>query len=198
MIASLRGQILSRNVNRLIVDVRGVGYEVAVSLYTMESLPQDGEVFLHIYTALRENSLELYGFSNQDEKCLFEMLLTVVGIGPRTSLNILSGISPAGFRDAVLNGDVHKLTLLPGIGKKSAERMLVELKEKVRKIAPLKPYSRGDAIRSSLEEDLISSLVNLGYKDRVAAEAARKVLKSATPDLEPAQAVKLALKELMK
>jgi Holliday junction DNA helicase RuvA len=198
MIAALRGQILSRGSNRLIVDVRGVGYEVAVSLNTMESLPHDGEVFLHVYTALRENSLELYGFLDQDEKRLFEMLLSVAGIGPRSSLNILSGISPAGFQEAVLNEDLHKLTSLPGIGKKSAERLLVELREKIRKITPARPSHRGSAITSSLEEDLISSLVNLGYKERVAYAAARKVLKGATSDLEPAQAVKLALKELIK
>lgn len=198
MIASLRGQILSRGVNSLIVDVRGVGYEVAVSLSTMESLPPEGEVFLHIYTVLRENSLELFGFSDRDEKLLFEMLLGVAGVGPRTSLNILSGISPAGFREAVLNKDVHKLTSIPGIGKRSAERLLVELKEKIQKITPLKTPNQDAVWTSSLEEDLVSSLVNLGYKDRVAAAAAHKVLKDATSQLEPGQAVKLALKELMK
>jgi holliday junction DNA helicase RuvA len=198
MIASLRGQILSRGVNSLIVDVRGVGYEVAVSLSTMESLPHEGEVFLHIYTVLRENSLELFGFSDRDEKLLFEMLLGVAGVGPRTSLNILSGISPTGFREAVLNEDVHKLTSIPGIGKRSAERLLVELKEKIRKITPLRIPNQDRVRTPSLEEDLVSSLVNLGYKDRVAAAAARKVLKDATSHLEPAQAVKLALKELIK
>lgn len=198
MIASLRGHILSRGVNSLIVDVRGVGYEVAVSLSTMESLPSEGEVFLHIYTVLRENSLELFGFFDRDEKLLFEMLLGVAGVGPRTSLNILSGITPTGFRDAILNEDVDKLTLIPGIGKRSAERLLVELKEKIRKITPLKIPGQDKGRKSSLEEDLISSLVNLGYKDKVATAAARKVLKESAADLEAAQAVKLALKELMK
>lgn len=197
MIASLRGKVFFKGINRVIVDVGGVGYDLAVSLATLESLTHEGEAFLHVYTALRENALELYGFADADEKALFEMLLTVAGIGPRTSLVILSGVSPDGFRQAVLTGDLPKLTSIPGIGRKSAERIVVELKEKVRKLgAPV--IGPGGPAFSSLEDDLISSLVNLGYKDRVAAAAAGKVLKGGNGDLDLAQAVKLALKDLMK
>lgn len=197
MIACLRGKILRREINRVIVDVQGVGYDVAVSLATLESLPQDGDVFLHIHTAVRENALELYGFHAQQEKTLFEMLLTVAGIGPRTSLQILSGIAPEGFCRAVLEKDLHKLTSIPGIGKKSAERIIVELYEKIRKM----DSGTGTSCRSStttLEEDLVSSLVNLGYKEKVAAAAASKVIADSGSSLELTDAVRLALKDLMK
>lgn len=198
MIASLRGTILKKEISRLIVDVSGVGYEVAVSLNTLESLPGDGDVFLHIYTVLRENALELYGFHDYEEKRLFELLISVSGIGPRTSLSILSGVSPAVFREAVLDGDVHRLTRIPGIGKKSAERLLVELKDKMKKLGMPQTAEMGMSGPSTLEEDVISSLVNLGYKERLAEATAKKVLQNLSGDANPAEAVKLALKELMK
>lgn len=198
MIACLRGNILLRGINRVVVDVQGVGYEVAVSLATLEALPQDGEVFLHVHTAVRENALELYGFSSEEEKGLFEMLITVNGIGAKTSLIILSGVSPDGLRNAVLESDIHKLTAIPGIGKKSAERIVLELREKIRKtgLATLRPAGPHSAV--ALEEDLISSLINLGYKDRVAKASAEKVLKGADSDLSLTRALKLALKDLMR
>lgn len=198
MIASLRGKIAFKGLNRIIVDVHGVGYEVAVSLSTMEALPQDAEAFLNIYTALRENALELYGFVTQEEKALFEMLLTVAGIGPRISLNILSGTSPDGFRRAVLEGDLHRLTSIPGIGKKSAERILLELKEKIHKM-PMFGDSISDKLAPpSLRDDLVSSLTNLGYKERMAETVAKKVLEDSGPEMSLSYAVKTALKELMK
>lgn len=198
MIASLRGTIIFRGMNRIIVDVSGVGYEVGVSLQTLESLPVEGEVFLHVHTALRENSLELFGFSDPAEKRLFEMLIAVAGIGPKSSLTILSGIAPDAFREAVLSEDLDKLTSIPGIGRKSAERLVVELKEKILKLSCLKLSSKKEDRAASLEEDLVSSLVNLGYKEGIASSAAKKVLKKADPGVDPAQAVKMALKELMK
>jgi Holliday junction DNA helicase RuvA len=198
MIASLRGKIAFKGLNRIIVDVNGVGYEVAVSLSTLEALPQDAEAFLNIHTALRENALELYGFGTQEEKTLFEMLLTVAGIGPRISLNILSGISPEGFRRAVLEGDLHRLTSIPGIGKKSAERIVLELKEKIHKMPVCGDAASGKPTASSLRDDLVSSLTNLGYKERMAETVAKKVLEDAGPDMSLPHAVKTALKELMK
>lgn len=198
MIASLRGRVISVGINRIVLEVSGVGYDVAVSLSSLESLTQGGEVFLHICTVLRENSLELFGFASQEEKALFELLLTVAGIGPKTSFGILSGISPDGFTGAVLGGDVHRLTLLPGIGKKSAERIILELKEKIRKSPTLRAVGTGKPSVATVEEDLISSLLNLGYKDRIAASVAKTVLKDADPGISLAEAVKRALKELMK
>ncbi len=198
MIAALRGKVLFKSVNRIIVDVQGVGYDVAVPLTTMDSLTENGEVQLHIHTALRENALELYGFATSDEKTLFEMLIGVSGIGPRTALTILSGISPQGFLDAVMHGDLRRLTAIPGIGKKSGERILVELKDKIRKIGLTAPSPSAVQAPASLKVDLISSLVNLGYRERDARTAADKIMKSQHSDISLTDAVKLALKELMK
>ncbi len=198
MIASLRGRVISRSLNRVIIETQGVGYDVAVSLTTAESLSQTEDVFLHIHTAMRENALELYGFKTEEEKALFEMLLTVAGIGPRTSMLILSGISPDGFKQAVLEGDLHQLTAIPGIGRKSAERIVLELKEKIRKLSPEGGLLRGKGRAATLEDDLASSLVNLGYPERTATAAARNVIKESEPGLALSQMVKLALKHLMK
>lgn len=198
MIACLRGKVLFKGINRLVVDVQGVGYDVAVSLATLDSLPRNGEVFLHVHTALRENALELYGFCTEEEKSLFEMLITVKGIGAKTSLVILSGISPEGLRNAVLGSDLQRLTAIPGVGRKSAERIVLELKEKIQKLGVGAIPAAGRDGASSLEDDLVSSLVNLGYKDRVASAAAKKVLKDSDPDLTLTRALKAALKDLMK
>ncbi len=199
MIATLRGKILVRGINSIVLDVNGVGYQVALSLSSLGSLPQNGdETFLHIHTALRENALELYGFITAEEKSLFEMLLTVSGIGPRTSMVILSGISPEGFKEAVLCDNVNGLCAIPGIGKKSAERIIVELREKVRKLSRCQGSVPGTPSAPSLEDDLVSSLSNLGYKERLAEAAAKKVLRQTDQDLSLPEAVKMALKELMK
>ena len=198
MIASLRGNIFHRGINRVIVEVAGVGYEAWVSLSTLEKLPDQGEVFLHVYTSVRENSLELFGFASPQEKNIFEMLLTVAGIGPKSALTVLSGVSPEVFRRAVLDSDTHKLTSIPGIGKKSAERIVVELREKVKRLEHEAGIGESIPAETSLEYDLVSSLINLGYKERVAQETSRKVLKQAGPGIQPAAAIKMALKELMK
>ena len=198
MIAALRGTILSRDTNRVIVDVQGVGYELSISLPTMESLPEEGEVFFHVHTALRENSLELYGFTAVGEKALFELLLGVSGIGPRLALTILSGISPDRFQKAILQNDLRSLTAVSGIGKKSAERIILELKEKIKKISILSIPSSAGTHPASLEEDLVSSLVNLGYRDREATAAAKSVLSDSNGETSLSNALKLALKELMK
>lgn len=198
MIAALRGKVVSRGINNVIVDVQGVGYDVAVSLASLESIPQEGEVFLHVHTSMRENALELYGFVTPEEKALFEMLLKVAGIGPKTSLIVLSGISPDGFMRAVLESDLHKLTSIPGIGKKSAERIVLELKEKISKMPAGGPCSPGKQPGEVLEQDIVSSLLNLGYKERVAEMVAHKVAKEAAPGTSLSDAIKTALKELMK
>lgn len=198
MIAALRGKVLFRGINRLVLDVQGVGYDVAVTLSALESLDDNGDVFLHVYTALRENNLELYGFVDRAEKVLFEALLTVNGIGPRTALMILSSISPVGFQKAILEGDIHTLTSIPGVGRKSADRMVLELKQKVSKMGipgGSMPERSGAA---AMHDDLISSLVNLGYKERIAADVAKKALQEAPPGASLAQTVRVALKELIK
>lgn len=197
MIASLRGTAISVGINRIVLETMGVGYDVAVSISTLASIAVGSEIFLHVSTVMRENALELYGFETLEEKTLFEMLITVAGIGPKTALSILSGISPEGFRQAVLGEDAQRLTVIPGIGRKSAERIILELKEKIRKSPLLRGVVPGKPAEASLEEDLVSSLVNLGYKDRAAAAVAQKVLKDAGHITLP-EAVKRALKEMMK
>ncbi len=198
MIASLRGQIISKGLNRVVIETQGVGYDVAVSITTAESLPESGAAFLHIHTVLRENALELYGFKTEDEKELFEMLLSVAGIGPRTSMLILSGISADGFKQAVLEGDIRQLVAIPGIGRKSAERIILELKEKIRRLAPEFGILREKGRPPNLENDIASSLINLGYPERTAVAAARKTIKEADPGLGLSQLVRQALKHLMK
>lgn len=199
MIASLRGRVISRGLNRIILDVNGVGYDVAVPLSTLEALPRENDVFLHVSTIMRDSALELYGFTTLEEKIVFELLISVGGIGPRTALVVLSGMTPDAFRQAVLEANLPKLTSVPGVGKKSAERIVVELKEKVRKHPGLSGMlSVGGAACGSLEEDLLSSLMNLGYREKDAAAAAKNVLTDAGPDVTLSQAVKQALKELMR
>jgi Holliday junction DNA helicase RuvA len=197
MIACLRGKIISRGINRVIVDVNGVGYDVSVSLVTLESLSLEGEAFLHVYTALRENSLELYGFSSTEEKMLFEMLLGVSGIGPKTSLTILSGIPPDAFRLAVLGSDIQKLSSIPGIGKKSAERIVLELKEKLKKSRIFSSMSPTEKPIDDVQSDLVSSLLNLGYKEKIAESIADRIIKDSGSDIDLESALKLALKKLV-
>ena len=198
MIACLRGPLIYRGVNRVIVDVNGVGYNVFVSLNTLESLPNQEEALLLIYTAFRENSLELYGFATEEEKSLFEMLLSVSGIGPKTSLTILSGISPDGFKQAICEKNLAKLSSIPGIGRKSAGRIVVELKEKITAFPSKAKTTDTSCTKSNLQEDLTSSLINLGYKQKIAAETAERVLRNSEANLSLEQAVKLAFKELIK
>jgi holliday junction DNA helicase RuvA len=196
MIACLRGKVLAKSPNRVIIDVQGVGYDVAVSMTSLEQLRRDEEAFLYVYTSLRENALELFGFVTPEEKSLFEMLIGVSGVGPKTSLGILSGITPDGFRDAVLSGDLHKLTSLPGIGKKSAERIVLELREKIRKVNPSGQARSNTCAAGNMEQDLVSSLMSLGYRERNAESAAKKVLQTASSDIKLPEAIKTALKEL--
>jgi len=198
MIACLRGKPLLRGGNRVTVDVRGVGYDVAVSPATLSALPEDGEVFLHVHTVLRENALELYGFIDQDEKALFEMLLGVTGVGPRLALVIVSGISPEGFAQATLTGDFHRLTRIPGIGKKLAERIVLELKDKITKTGIGSIWAAATpSFSAALEEDLVCSLINLGYKDSVARNTVRETLQESIAGASLEEALKICLKKLV-
>lgn len=197
MIASLRGKVISAGINRVVIEAQGVGYDVAVPLSTLDSLPKEGEVFLHVHTTMRENAVELYGFGTQEEKTLFEMLLTVAGIGPKTSLLILSGITPESLKKSIMEGDRRRLTAIPGVGKKSAERILLELKDKIAKSLLDRKLPDGQGL-SSMEEDLVSSLVNLGYPQRIAEATAKKIVEKNGSSIDLTQAVKLALKELMR
>jgi Holliday junction DNA helicase RuvA len=170
MIAYLRGRLLAKHPNQVIVETGGVGYDVTISVPTFSAMPGVGsEVALHIYTHVREDALALYGFLHPAEKQLFEKLITVSGIGPKLAVTILSGMPADEMVRAIRVNDVAKLTRIPGIGRKTAERMVLELRDKLPKesfgeVAEL-------AIATPVEEDVLSALTNLGYQ-RAAAERA--------------------------
>ncbi|MBO0911172.1 MAG: Holliday junction branch migration protein RuvA [Acidobacteria bacterium] len=170
MIAHLRGKLIVRRPNQAILETAGVGYDVAISVPTFSELPSIGsEVALHIHTHVREDQIALYGFIRAEEKHLFEKLITVSGIGPKLAITILSGIDAGEMTGAIRGNDIPRLTKIPGIGKKTAERMVVELRDK------LPPAGSGEREapppRGAFEEDVLSALVNLGYP-RPAAEKA--------------------------
>ncbi len=170
MIAHLRGKLLAKHPNQAIVETAGVGYDVTISVPTFSDLPVVGsEVALHIHTHVREDVIALYGFLRPSEKLLFEKLITVSGIGPKLAITILSGMAADEMVGAIRGNDVVRLTRIPGIGKKTAERMVLELRDKL----PEAGAAAMPAIPSlsATEEDVLSALVNLGYQ-RAAAEKA--------------------------
>src|SRR5580704_3785354 len=170
MIAHLRGKLLSKHPNQIVVETCGVGYEVNISVPTFSELPANGsEVTLHIHTHVREDLIALYGFLRPAEKQLFEKLMTVSGIGAKLAITILSGMAADEMARAIRGNDVARLTRIPGIGKKTAERMVLELRDKL-------PAAAGTSAPSTpaispTEEDVLSALVNLGYQ-RAAVEKA--------------------------
>ncbi len=162
--------MLAKRPNQAIVETHGVGYDVAISVPTFTEMPAAGaEVALHVHTHVREDALSLYGFLRLAEKQLFEKLLTVSGIGPKLAITILSGMPADEMVGAIRGGDLARLTRIPGIGKKTAERMVLELRDKLP--APAGASEMGARLASPVEEDVISALVNLGYQ-RAAADKA--------------------------
>jgi holliday junction DNA helicase RuvA len=179
MIAHLRGTLLSKHPNQAIVETHGVGYDVTISVPTFTELPAPGaEVALYIHTHVREDALSLYGFRRPAEKLLFEKLLTVSGIGPKLAITILSGMPADEMVSAIRGGDLVRLTRIPGIGKKTAERMVLELRDKLP--APTGTAETSTVSASPIEEDVISALVNLGYQ-RAAAEKALLSVRGKSP-----------------
>ncbi|HET6935873.1 MAG TPA: Holliday junction branch migration protein RuvA [Candidatus Angelobacter sp.] len=168
MIAHLRGRLLSKHPNQAIVEAGGVGYDVTISIPTFSDLPAPGgEVALFIHTHVREDALALFGFLRAEEKQLFEKLISVSGIGPKLAITILSGMSAEAMVAAIKGNNVAALTRIPGIGKKTAERMVLELRDKLESFgAP----AAAPAV-SPVEEDVISALVNLGYQRPLAEKA---------------------------
>lgn len=176
MIASLRGRLISKKPDSIIVDVGGVGYHVNVPLTLFSLLPDEGkDIFLYIYTYVREDSIQLYGFQNEDEKRIFIDLLGVSGIGPRLALNILSTIPADKIQSAIDSEDIASLCRVPGLGKKTAHRLILELKGKL-----LSFEQKVD----TLFEDTLSALINLGYKRNIAKEALDKAYKKGYKDIE--------------
>ena len=181
MIAHLRGKLIARHPNQVIVETAGVGYEVVISIPTFSDLPPLGsEVALHIHTHVREDQLALYGFLRLEEKHLFEKLLTVSGIGPKLAITTLSGMPAQEMVNAIRGNDVARLTKIPGIGRKTAERMALELRDKLPP-AGQDPAAAVPAL-NTVQEDVLSALVNLGYQHTAAEKAVASLAKSGTFD----------------
>jgi Holliday junction DNA helicase RuvA len=170
MIAHLRGKLLAKHPNQAVIETGGVGYDVTISVPTFSDLPATGgEVALHIHTHVREDAIALYGFLRSEEKILFEKLITVSGIGPKLAITILSGMAADDMVNAIRGNDIARLTRIPGIGKKTAERMVLELHDKLP--APKTSEIVAAPARGAIEEDVLSALMNLGYQRATAEKA---------------------------
>jgi holliday junction DNA helicase RuvA len=177
MIAHLRGKLLAKHPNQAIVETAGVGYDVVITVPTFSDLPALGaEVALHIHTHVREDQIALYGFLRPSEKLLFEKLITVSGIGPKLAITILSGMPADEMVRAIRGNDVVRLTRIPGIGKKTAERMVLELRDKLPDAGPA--TAPAAPAMSATEEDVLSALLNLGYQRPAAEKALTGISKS--------------------
>lgn len=200
MIALIRGSLAYKSIDHVIIDVGGVGYRLYIPLSTFYSLPDEGEISLFTHTHVREDALLLYGFLSMEEKELFVTLIGISGIGPKLAVNILSNIPARDLKRAIATGDIKCLSGLPGIGKKTAERLVLELKDKIGPIDGLPDEPGTQPSDKSLKDDLIndvlSALVNLGYKEN----QARKVLENMelTPGVPMEDVLKGALKVLVK
>lgn len=188
MIGRLTGRLAHKSPQQVILDVHGVGYRVLVSLATFYAIPEEGEeVTLETYTGVREDAIHLYGFSDSREKILFEQLITVSKIGPKLALNILSGMALQDLRSALASGDVDRLSTVPGVGAKTAERMVVELRDK---IGAESGVTRGELVSglgrrgSAVAEDAVAALLNLGYKKKEAEKAVGRAAREGSGDLE--------------
>ena len=177
MIGLLRGQLVDKRPNQVLVDVNGVGYQVSIPLSTFYALGELREsVVLLIHTHLREDSIALYGFLTAREKHFFELLISASGVGPSLALKILSGMSVDELLPAIRTGDLVRLTRIPGVGRKTAERIVVELRDKLAAIEPPEPERVSAAGRTQLESDVVSALLNLGYDRRAAEKALEDVI----------------------
>ncbi|HZS51160.1 MAG TPA: Holliday junction branch migration protein RuvA [Bryobacterales bacterium] len=184
MIAFLRGRLIVKSPNQVVVDVNGVGYSVNIPVSTFSELPDRGaEAELFVYTHVREDTLALYGFLTEKEKMLFERLISVSGIGPRLAITLLSGLQADELIAAIRAGDVQRLVHVPGVGRKTGERLVLELREKMDFAAAAAGFAPA---RSSLEEDVISALLNLGCARAAAQSAVQRARQNGAPaEFEP-------------
>jgi len=200
MIAHLRGRLLSKKASRVIIETGGVGYEVNIPVSTFYELPEPpAEAGLHIFTYVREESLSLYGFSSEREKSVFERLLGVSGVGPRMAIGILSGLEMSDLIPALRSGDVARLVRIPGVGRKTAERLVLELRDKLLDLLP-EAAAEGvpptaTASLGTVEDDVLSALINLGYA-RPSAESALREARAEAPNGNFEQLLRTALRLL--
>jgi len=186
MIALLRGTLIEKHPNQAIVDAGGVGYDVIIPVSTFTHLPDAGtEVRLRIHTHVREDALSLYGFLTLDEKALFERLISVSGIGPTLAVKVLSGVTAADLTRAIQRGEVERLVRIPGVGKKTAERLVLELRDKLPAVSGEEPAAPAPEL-SPVDQDVLSALLNLGCARPQAEAAVRKARTGNTPmEFEP-------------
>lgn len=179
MIAHLRGKLLEKKPNLALVDVGGVGYALTIPVSTFSQLGNPGDpVSLHTFTHVREDTLALFGFVTRHEKDLFERLITVNGIGPRLAVTILSGVPADELLTAIRSGDSKRLMRIPGVGRKSSERIVLELREKLGPLEPDAATAAADEVGGAVEHDVISALQNLGCSRDAAQTAVRKALEA--------------------
>jgi len=197
MIAFLRGRVLEKHPNRVIIDVAGVGYDVAVPLSTFYTAGDaGGDITLRVHTHVREDQLALYGFATALELAVFERLIAVSGIGPKLALSILSGIEPLELVGAIQHADLARLTRIPGVGKKTAERIVVELRDRLPKaVASMAPGAPAPTPNDELRDDLVSALTNLGYHRQGIDRVLDKLLTNAESSRFE-ETLRSALKEL--
>jgi holliday junction DNA helicase RuvA len=199
MIALLTGRLAHKSPEFIIMDVNGVGYRVQIPFSTYYDLPDEGgNISLNIYTQVKEDAINLYGFRTLAEKTFFQLLISVTGIGPKLGKDILSNIPVEELAQALLQGDLGRLSAIPGIGRKTAERLVLELKSKVLKLDIALPAREGNrtAASSAISDDVASALVNLGYKEAVVKKALAEL--EVTEETPMEELLKRALKLLMK
>lgn len=196
MIGYLSGKIIFKKPTRVILDVNGVGYLVNISISTFEKIADQERVSLYTYLSVKEDALDLYGFYSIAEKEMFEMLISVSGIGPKTAQSILSGIQIEDLKEALKTGNIVRIISVPGIGRKTAERMMIELRDKVESLSE----STGGGFNSGVQNvrgDAITALVNLGYNQKVAERIVRSIT-DLTPNISIEDLIKEALTSLNK
>jgi len=195
MIGYLHGKIISKKPTKLLIDVNGVGYIVNISISTFEKIADKEETSLFTYLSVRESAMDLFGFYTMAEKEMFELLIGVSGIGPKSAQSILSGIQIEDLKDALKSGNVSRLISIPGIGRKIAERMVIELRDKVESVVEI--IDGVSFSKSSVPSDAIAALVNLGYNQKVAERMVRAI-SDKSPDISIEELIKEALVNLNK
>lgn len=190
MIGYLTGKIKDKTPTKIILDVNGVGYLVNISISTFEKIAELDSVSLYTYLNVKEDALDLYGFFSLEEKEMFQLLISISGVGPKLAQSILSGIQIDELQEAISNANVGRITAIPGIGKKTAERLVVELKDKIESITFESPHIK--SVSYNVKNDAVRALTNLGYNQKTADNAVRTVLESGK-DLQIEEVLKEAL-----
>jgi len=191
MIGYLTGKIILSKPTQILLDVNGVGYEVRISINTFEKLAGKNTISLHIYTNVKEDSITLFGFYSEAEKEMFELLISISGVGPKSALSLLSGISTDELRQAIVSSNVERIIAVPGIGRKTAERLILELKNKVREIKE----EGVSTSKPSLQKEAVSALTTLGYNLVSSEKAVNKIL-SELPECSLEELIKRSLQKL--